>query len=37
MSSCDVSKYGVSSCAMSSCERLELCGVELSPYRVVPC
>ena len=42
VSRCDVSNHGVSSCgvlssAMSSCERVALCGVELWPYRVVPC
>ena len=42
MSSCDVSNCVVSSCrvlscAVSSCGRLKLCGVELWPYRAVPC
>ena len=29
MSNCGVSSYGVLSCAVSSCGRVELCGVEL--------
>ena len=42
MSSCDVPNCGVSSCgvlscAVSSCGCLTLCGVELWPYRDVPC
>ena len=42
MSGCDVSNCGVwscgvLSCAVSSCGPFELCGVELWPYRNVPC
>ena len=42
MSSCDVSNCSVSSCGMlsyavSSCGRVELCGIDLWPYRDVLC
>ena len=32
-----MSNCGVLSCAVSSCGRLKLFGVELWPYRDVPC
>ena len=37
VSNCGVSSSGVLSYTVSSCGCLELCGVELWPYRDVPC